>query len=151
MSETETIVVGIDGSDNSQHAIRWAIDRARRTGGRIRAVHAWHIPYSAFGPGPLGAPSIPGDTLEDYSEGLVTAILGSVETESGDVEIEPVVVEGPAARVLIEEAQGADLLVVGSRGTGGFAGLLIGSATDQVVKHAPCPVVVVPGGDEDGD
>lgn len=151
MSESETIVVGVDGSDNSQHALRWAIDRARRTGGRIRAVHAWHIPYSAFGPGPLGAPSIPGDTLEQYSEGLLDAALGTVEDEIGNVAVERVVVEGPAARVLLEEAAGADLLVVGSRGTGGFAGLLVGSATDQVATHAPCPVVVVPATDEDGD
>lgn len=148
MSDTETIVVGIDGSDNSQHALLWAIDRAKRTGGRIRAVHSWHVPYAALGPGPLGAPSIPGDTLGEYADGLLSAALATVEDERGEVAIEQVVLEGPAARSLIQEGENADLLVVGSRGSGGFTGLLIGSATDQVVKHAPCPVVVVPAPDE---
>lgn len=137
-----TIVVGVDGSEHSWHALRWAIDRATRTGGRVRAVHAWQVPNAPYGP-PVGdEPGV--DALERDARTALDAELRAVVTEFDEVDIDGVVVRGRASDVLIEEGRLADLLVVGQRGHGGFAGLLLGSAADQVVRHTPCPIVVVP-------
>ena len=70
----------------------------------------------------------------------VAAVLG----DATDIEFEKIIAEGSAAQVLVEGAQGADLLVVGTRGHGGFAGLLLGSVCQQIAHHAPCPIVIVP-------
>lgn len=149
MSEPETIVVGLDGSEHSWHALRWAVDRAARTGGRVRAVHAWQVADAPYGPGPFVATVPPVEALEQDARAALDEELRAVVTEFDEVDIESVVTAGPTVQVLLDEASDADLLVVGQRGRGGFAGLLLGSAADQVVRHARCPVVVVPHGEHD--
>lgn len=84
------------------------------------------------------------EALEHDAHAALDEDLRTIVTEFDEVEIESVVTAGPTVQVLLDEARRADLLVVGQRGHGGFAGLLLGSAADQVVRHASCPVVVVP-------
>jgi nucleotide-binding universal stress UspA family protein len=137
------IVVGIDGSDESQQALRWALDEARLRGASLRVVRAWTAPvyagYSAVS-GAVLDPALFREAAEAHVEKAVLEVAG----EAKDVEIERKVVEGAAAQALVAEAVGADLLVVGSRGHGGFAGLLLGSVSQQCAQHAKCPVVIIP-------
>lgn len=137
----EMIVVGVDGSERSHDALRWAVDEARRRQAAVEAVFAWTFPYVVPVPGHLSDAKWLGQNADEYLEALLRDKLG----EQPDVEVLRRVAEGPAARVLLEAAQGADMLVVGSRGRGGFAGLMLGSVSDQCAQHAPCLVVVVPG------
>lgn len=138
---TARIVVGVDGSAHARQALNHAIAEARLRDATIDAVYAYAPPvyWSAPEFGVL-IPRPESEVVEDATR-LLERELADVPD---DVEVEPVVVEGPAARALLETARGADLLVVGSRGRGGFMGLLLGSTSHQVVTHATCPVVVVP-------
>ena len=140
--ESKRIVVGVDGSPSSVHALEWAIQQAERTGDVIDAVHAWHFPAD-YG--------MPVADLPDFA-GLAEEVLDKAIAEARNathlstaVTIRPHVVEGNPAQALLDLAQGADLLVVGSRGHGGFTGALLGSVSQHVVHHAPCPVMVMRG------
>jgi nucleotide-binding universal stress UspA family protein len=146
------IVVGVDGSRASKDALSWALAEARLRGDTVIAVHAWTPPYpaatvpyptvAALPEGPV-AP-VGGDMADAMREGGEEVLAQTVsDADAGDVTIEKRLVEGPAASALIEAAKGAELLVVGSRGHGGFTGLLLGSVSQQVANHAPCPVVIV--------
>jgi nucleotide-binding universal stress UspA family protein len=141
------IVVGVDGSEGAQAALAWAAAEARLRGARLRAVHAWHLPAAAYGSGgfvpPVGA-TWEDDLEEAAKAGLSAALDSAAETLAG-LDVERRVVEGSAAVVLTEAAADADLLVVGSRGLGGFKELLLGSVGHQSAQHAPCPVVIVRG------
>ena len=134
----EKIVVGVDGSDCSLDALRWAVDEARLRGARIVAVNAWSLPQvSTYSE----AAHVAELSFEEHARtALAEAVAG---VDAAGVEVERVVREGPAAAVLIDAARDASLLVVGSRGLGGFTGLLLGSVSQQCVQHAACPVVVV--------
>ena len=136
------IVVGVDGSPSSEAALRWAVRQAERTGAEVEAVTAWWYP-SGYGLAPI--PERAGDLEGDAAKMLVEA-LAEVSGLAPDVVAAPRVVEGQAAEVLLRAARGADLLVVGSQGHGGFAAAL-GSVSQHCVSHAPCPVVVVRGHD----
>ncbi|MGH9048543.1 MAG: universal stress protein [Acidimicrobiia bacterium] len=134
----EVVTVGVDASEGSVRALRWALREARLRGARLRAVLAWSYldqPKGSFDPA-YG---------EDDARGQLDEALALVAGGADDVEIDPVLVNDLPARALLAAARDADLLVVGSRGLGGFKGLLLGSVSQQVVQHAPCPVVVVPG------
>jgi nucleotide-binding universal stress UspA family protein len=137
------IVVGVDGSEGSVEAIRVAAEEARLRGAELRAVNAWHIPPAVYGAGWAPAPV----DLDEYRKFGESALEKSIE-EAGaadtGVTITPVSREGHPADVLLEEAKSADLLVVGTRGLGGFKGLLLGSVSHHLTQHAACPVVVVP-------
>jgi nucleotide-binding universal stress UspA family protein len=138
-----TIVVGVDGSEASVKALRFALEEARIHGAELKAVSAWHVPVTAYESG--WAPvSI---DLSVYPKGAQAALDKSLEeagaAESG-VTVTTHVREGQAADVVCHEAEGAELLVVGSRGLGGFRGLLLGSVSQQCAHYAPCPVVIVP-------
>jgi nucleotide-binding universal stress UspA family protein len=138
------IVVGVDGSEGAKAALRFALEETRLREDTLRAVHAWHVDLSV--PGIEAAYQPPATALEEhrrFAEAALEAALSEVGVDAGGVEIERRVVEGRPAAALVEESRGADLLVVGSRGHGGFAGLLLGSVSQQVVHHADCPVVVV--------
>ena len=135
------IVVGVDGSEQSKAALRWAIEEARLRGAQVRAVYAWTLPHVAAGTGVLMVPAL--EELQRDGEEVLEAAIAEVATAG--VVVERAAVEGSAARVLVEAAEGADLLVVGSHGHGGFAGLLLGSVSQQVAHHAPCPVVILRG------
>lgn len=140
------IVVGIDDSDVAKAALGFAFEEAQLRDATLRAVHAWQFSY----PGAAaveGAYAIPGldlESLRDAAAASLDAIVAEVIADSGEVEVVRRVVEGPAGAVLIDESRDADLLVVGSRGRGGFAGLLLGSVSQQCTHHASCPVVVIP-------
>lgn len=132
-----TIVVGVDGSPSSEQALRWAAQQAHLTGGELHAVISWALP-TAYG---WGVP------LEYDWQDNARSIFGKTLDETLD-EIEAArvhrhVIEGHPARALLDAAY-ADLLVVGSRGHGGFSGMLLGSVSQHVIAHAPCPVVVIP-------
>ena len=139
------IVVGIDGSPESKQALRWALAEARLRGAQLRVVHTWLFPYIAAGPGL--DPVLDADMIENArrnAEELVRAELDELGDETVGVDIERAIVEEAAvAPVVLEAAKGAELLVVGSRGRGGFAGLLLGSVSQQCAHHASCPVVIV--------
>lgn len=142
--ETKTIVVGVDGSEASLRALRWAVEEAGLRGVRVLAVHAWLYPHVELGYSdvPLGYEEL----RRDAGETLETAVEAVADTASG-VTIESRVVEGIPADELISAAEGAEMLVLGSRGLGGFAGLLLGSVGQQCAHHARCPVVIVPHGE----
>jgi len=122
-----------------------AIDEAAARGVRLSVVHAWWTPYP-IPPGGLGlAPDDPKRFVEQSQELLHEMVDGAVaraERRPADIELLPI--EEPAAPALLDRAKDAALLVVGSRGRGGFAGLLLGSTSQQCVHHATCAVVVVP-------
>ena len=138
-----TIVVGLDGSEGSVKALRFAIEEARIRGGEVKAVCAWHVPPIAYEGGWVPSPL----DIEDFPKSAQAALdknIAEVAAGESGVEVTPVVREGLAAEVLVAEARDADLLVVGSRGLGGFRGLLLGSVSQQCAHHAPCPVAIVP-------
>ena len=138
------IVVGLDSSAESVRALKWALDEARLRGAELQLVHAYPTPELVALPAVVTLPS--DDELRVAASEVIAEQLQKVGG-SDEVEITTTVRSGGAAAVLCEVAQGADLLVVGARGLGGFRGLLLGSVTHQVVAHAPCPVVVtVPEG-----
>jgi len=141
---TGRIVVGIDGSPESMLALRWALAEAKLRGVALRVVHTWAYPYIAAGPAldpVLDADII--DNAERVAEGVARSQLDELGDARVGVDIERSIVEGAPAPALLEAAEGADLLVVGSRGRGGFTGLLLGSVSQQCAHHAPCPVVIV--------
>ena len=144
-----TIVVGVDGSEAAQAALRFAAEEAKIRSARLVAVHAWtYIPAPAVGdPGLLAMPEgdMPGmiDAQREAAErGLEHAIEEAFDGRP-PVEIEPRLVDDEAADSLVDAAADADLVVVGSRGRGDFKSALLGSVSSHVVHHAPCPVVVV--------
>ena len=135
----ERIVVGVDGSQSAREALQWAVDEARRRDATVEAVYAWHQPFLT---GYVMESEL---DLGDYEEDA-QKVLDSAVDAVGDqgVAIERKLVGGSASGALVDEAKGASLLVVGSRGRGGFTGLLLGSVSQQSAHHAPCPVVIIP-------
>jgi nucleotide-binding universal stress UspA family protein len=139
------IVVGIDQSAGAKEALRFAIEEARLRHATLRAVHAWQFGYVGA-TGIEGYLPVVGGELDELRRSAATVLdeaLQEVGVDAGEVEIERRVDQGPAAAVLVEKSRGADLLVVGSRGYGGFASLLLGSVSQQCAHHAECPVVIV--------
>jgi nucleotide-binding universal stress UspA family protein len=134
---TNMIVVGIDGSEASKDALRWAARQAEMTGADLQAIIAWHLPntYGSMLPEGIDFEVDARKSLED----AVREVLGS----SPSIKVSIVVAEGSAAGAIIEASAHADLVVVGSRGHGAFSGMLLGSVSEHVVSHAACPVVVV--------
>jgi nucleotide-binding universal stress UspA family protein len=139
----DRIVVGVDGSAGSTRALRWAVDEARRRAATVDVVHAWqypHVPDVGFA---VGGYSIDPAALEASARTVLDHCITSAASGDG-VRIEPILVCGDPASTLLDVAKGADLLVVGSRGRGGFVGLLLGSVSQQCAHHTPCPLVIVP-------
>jgi nucleotide-binding universal stress UspA family protein len=136
----ERVVAGIDGSETSDRALRWALDDARARGGIVAAVHAWHVPFSmSLTPGTRDR-----SAFEDAAGRLLDQVVDATAAEYRDVTVERVLVGASPADALLGAARDAALVVVGGRGVGGFRGLLLGSVSQQLAHHAPCPVVVVP-------
>jgi nucleotide-binding universal stress UspA family protein len=136
--DESTIVVGIDGSEHSRLALKWAADEAMRRGSQLRVLYAqitepknvpvWYEPGSSD--------LSPGQAIVDDALGLVTVRHSSVGVQAE-------VVEWPPALVLTVAGRSAELVVVGARGKGGFDELLLGSVSDQCIQYAHCPVAVV--------
>jgi nucleotide-binding universal stress UspA family protein len=155
-----TIVVGIDGSAQAKHALEWALNEARLRGDTLVAVYAydyhpaWHTyayPEGSIPAYPDG-PRMPFEAEEQEAQeragSLVAATLGEAGAQAEGVTVQGLAVKNRRpAQALVEESKTAGLLVVGSRGRGGFTGLLLGSVSYQCVHHAACPVVVVPSRD----
>lgn len=143
------IVVGVDGSNESLEALRWALGEARLRATAVRAVRVWEYPFVApSAEWTLGAPApqpvaVDPQEVRHLAETQLDQVVSEVEPDAAGVQIEQHVIEGHPANALVEASKGADLLVVGSRGHGGFAGLLLGSVSQACVHHAHCPVVVV--------
>jgi nucleotide-binding universal stress UspA family protein len=136
------IVVGVDGSEASKCALRWAVTQAELTQATIEVVGVWEYP-AAYTWGAL--PAIDAVTLADACEQMLDRTITEILGDSPTVHVEPYIVTGHPAYELVTQAKGADLLVVGSRGHGGFVGALLGSVSQYCVHHATCPVVVVRG------
>ena len=130
------IVVGIDGSDASIDALRWALHQAQLTNSALEAVTSWHNPMGYVAE--FAAEEVHWDVVA--SRNLDDTLA---KVEPGDLEIKRTVSQGHPAEVLTDASTNADLLVVGSRGHGGFVGMLLGSVSVHVSAHAHCPVVVV--------
>ncbi|MEU1282725.1 universal stress protein [Kitasatospora sp. NPDC005856] len=132
------IVVGIDGSGPSKAALRWAVDQAVLTGAAVHAVAAWEYPslYGWFAP-------MVDDGFERTARRTLTAEINEILGPDRAVEVRESLVLGHAAEVLLEAAEGADLLVLGSRGRGTFARTLLGSVSTRCAVHGACPVVIV--------
>jgi nucleotide-binding universal stress UspA family protein len=144
-SQEASIVVGVDGSPSSIEALEWAISQAALTGASIEAVIAWHFPNSYGVPLPDNADysALAAETLDKAITTARNARPGARESAVG---ITTYVAEGHAAQILLDRARHASLLVVGSRGHGGFSEALLGSVSQHIVHHAPCPVVVIRDG-----
>lgn len=143
------ILVGVDGSEGSLRALRWAVEEAAVRGAVVVAMAVWQSPYDyMIGDGGIYGPVDEKKLIEAAREALTKAIA-TVAAEHPDVRIEPLVVEGDPAEVLCERAQDADLLVVGSRGHGVFSGLLLGSVSSKCAHHCRRPVLIVPKDDHE--
>jgi nucleotide-binding universal stress UspA family protein len=142
------IVVGVDGSKHSKEALRWAVRQATLVGGRVHAIMSWEWstnPFSLGGPADGGTAAVGRELSSPEETSRVRLIDVVTETvgESPPVPVHSRMVQGPPAKVLVEASGAADLLVVGTRGYGGFKGALLGSVSQQVTQHAHCSVVVV--------
>lgn len=141
------IVVGIDGSEPSAAALRWAAEEARRRAVGLHVVACWSYPVMPFAPYQL---PISGEQFEaDARVAAAAEIEKQLGADQGGVDVALEVLEGPASLRLLELDDNAEMIVVGSRGRGGFTGLLLGSVSQHVAEHARCPVVIVPSRAED--
>lgn len=140
------IVVGIDGSAAAHEALEFACDEAKLWSADLVIVHAWHFPYAsgdAFGAG-MGSSASLIEQIESQAQSLLEEARVSAAARCGDeIKVSTVLAQGSAANALLENGKDADLIVVGSRGHGGFTSLLLGSTSHQVVHHAAGPVVVI--------
>jgi nucleotide-binding universal stress UspA family protein len=131
------IVVGLDGSELSIAALRWAIDEARLRNAEVVALCAWEFPRAMS---PVTMFTVQPEPFRADAEATVERALAGANP--GSVPVISKIVEGSAAIRLVEASADADLIVVGSRGRGGFAGLLLGSVSQHLAVHARCPVLV---------
>jgi nucleotide-binding universal stress UspA family protein len=147
-SDTEPrIVAGVDGSPSSLGALRWAIRQASLSGATVDAVIAWQYPAAAAGYGwaLVGMDQDGGFDFKEISEKTLADAVSNALDPASEVRVRSLIAEGNPAQVLLDAAADADLLVVGSRGHGGFAEALLGSVSQHCVQHARCPVVVIRG------
>ncbi len=135
------IVVGIDGSEPSEEALRWAAAEARRRGLGLEVVTCWSYPLVPWG---VDQPALPGEDFEAevraVAEAEIDRVLGP---DRSSLDLQLTLLQGAPSLRLLEFDHAADLIVVGSRGQGGFAGLLLGSVSQHLAEHARCPVVIV--------
>ena len=135
------VVVGVDGSKTAERALRWAIDEAAVREAELEVVHGWQIQNIGMYPYPMGL------DMTDYqaaADALVDEVLAAVEPDAARVKLTRTVRGGGAIPALLDASEQADLVIVGSRGMGGFKGMLLGSVAQAVAQHASCPVIVVP-------
>jgi nucleotide-binding universal stress UspA family protein len=138
----EKILVGIDGSDASKAALRWAVEDARARGAEVVALHAYEVPVPAADAVPVAPVDLPALAAETHAGALrfVTGVVDEVVGKSVTLNVAPIVVEDEPVRALLDAARDADLLVVGHRGhrlTG-----LLGSVSLECAQHAACPVLI---------
>jgi len=137
------IVVGVDGSEGAQQALEFALREAKLRRAGLRVVMSWQEPATLY----AGGFVVPKPVDEEFERGVHDAldrVLAAANGAKEGVYVDAVVRKGQAAKVLVDESRFADLLVVGSRGLGGFRGLLVGSVSQACAHHAHCPVAIVP-------
>ena len=137
------IVVGFDGSKQSHDALEWAIEESRYRDAELRVVTVWNKAPMSWYPAMLETAAgeiVAEDSPEQQAEALSAA---AAQAAAGVNVVTRTIQNDSAASAILEAAREADLVVIGSRGHGGFAGLHIGSVSTQVVSHSPCPVLVV--------
>jgi nucleotide-binding universal stress UspA family protein len=133
----QRVVVGVDGSESSIDALRWAGNLCRGTSAELDVVTCWHLPtYTGIGELPAEW-----DPADDAAQTLAIAVKAAFGDEP-PTGLKAMVRQGHPAQVLVEESDDADVLVVGTRGHGGFVGLLLGSVSAYCAEHAACPVMV---------
>lgn len=133
--------MGVDGSDSSRRALEWAVHQAAMTDASVDVIITWEWPNS-FG----WAPPYPdGWNPANDAKNVVDDLIESLRQQHPTVTISGRVIEGHPAPVLVDASRGAELLVVGSRGHGEFAGMLLGSVSEHCVSNSHCPVLVVRG------
>lgn len=139
------IVVGVDQSEGSQRALEWAFAEAEAHGAAVRVVHAIAHPnvYFPYPMGELSWDELAEQDSDRLGRELLEEVLAAVPPPSR-IDVEPVARVGAPAHVVLHAAKDADVIVVGSRGRGGFAGLMLGSVSQQIAHHATLPVVIVP-------
>jgi nucleotide-binding universal stress UspA family protein len=137
----DMVVVGIDGSACADVALEFATEEAALRGATLRIVCAWEIPSVMYPSGIYPSAAVEG--FQEDAKTIVDKALARAAELKPSLACEGKVVEGQPADVILQEAQGAFLIVLGSRGRGGFASLLLGSVSQQVVHHASCPVTIV--------
>lgn len=144
----KTIIVGIDGSEAAATALDLAANEATVHGARLRVVVVWQVPVSAYAVGGGGVvfDDETLDSLRDAAHRIAGDAVARVKQLAPGLDVSAEVLEGQPAERLLESSTDADLIVVGSRGLGGFKRLMMGSVSDQVVHHASCPVLVVRSG-----
>jgi len=144
MAQWKQVVVGVDGSEDSRRALQWASEEASEHGAQLVAVSSWTQPLLLPTPQQSGVPLETDPTrLAENTKAMLEETLSEVLGDSPSVSVKSSVVEGSPAKVLIDLSGSAELLVVGSRGVGGFTGLLLGSVSQHVAAHAQCTVTVV--------
>ncbi len=141
IDKIDKIVVGVDGSPGSLQALEWAYSEAALAGAELTVVHGWSYPYS-------DSEAEAGESQVLMKADAMAALEASVDSlgarrEQGPVTIHPQLSDRSPVEALLEAAADADLLVVGSRGRGGFLSMLLGSTSRTVVQHSPCPVAVI--------
>lgn len=144
MTDIKLIVAGVDGSDASRAALSWAYDEATHHGAALNVVMTWKSPTLPMPP-PYGG-AVDGDYESQPRNSALAqldAFVSDLVPQTPAVDVRTSIEEGSPAKVLIERSKEADLLVVGSRGLDGFAGMLLGSVSQHLVAHAECPVVVI--------
>jgi nucleotide-binding universal stress UspA family protein len=144
MTDIKLIIVGVDGSDSSRTALHFAYDEAAHHGASLTVIATWHPPSMPMSP-PYGTLPTEGYETQPRTDALtlLEKFTAELEPRTPAVDVRTSIEEGSPAKVLIERSAESDLLVVGSRGHGGFAGMLLGSVSHHLVTHAECPVVVV--------
>ena len=142
MRKWRTVVVGVDGSRASRTALTWAAAEASDHRADLVVLNVWERTILP----PIGSDSVPRGDVSNAGDDVAQDLVNLIKEELGEdpgVLVQPSVRQGNAAQVLIEQSANADLLVVGTRGHGGFAGLVLGSVSQHVAAYAKCPVVVV--------
>jgi nucleotide-binding universal stress UspA family protein len=135
------IVVGVDDGQQSAPALEYAFEQARLAGRPITVVHAWQGPVTMEAPGAMPF-VVDLDVQREREERVLHEAIEAWRARYPEVEISAKNIEGPTAAVLVQESMGAHQVVVGSRGLGGFAGLLLGSTGQALIHHAGCPVII---------
>lgn len=137
-SDSPLIVAGVDGSEQSRHALEWAAKHAQQTGSRVRAVAVWHLPVQ-FGYRVTASE----DELQKQAKRWLDDAVARVKESFPDCAIESQNKRGHPVDVMVEQSVEAELLVIGNKGHGALIGTLLGSVALQVLNHSRCPVVVV--------
>lgn len=141
----DRILVGVDGSDGSRQALRWALHEAQVRRGVLAPVVAWESPFDVgFGQTEMVYVPVDEAKIAAGAQQRLDDLLHQVAGPQVPVEVDAAVVHGEAAQVLCDGSADAALLVVGSRGHGSFTRLLLGSVSAKCAQHSRCPVVVVP-------